>query len=70
VELTADIHVEELLERYPQAAGFLADRGIVCIRCGEPYWGTLRQLAGHKNLQDRIDQIVAELVEYLQQPLP
>jgi hypothetical protein len=70
MQLTADIHIEELLEQHPHAAGFLADRGIVCIRCGEPYWGTLRELAGYRNLPDQVDLIVADLSAYLGQHTP
>ncbi len=65
MDLTADMTVEELVERYPLAAGFLADRGIVCIKCGEPYWGTLRELAAQKGLLGQIDAIVDDLVTYL-----
>lgn len=61
MELTADIPVEELINAYPQAVGFLADRGLVCIRCGEPFWGTLRELANSKNMGDRIEAIVQDL---------
>jgi hypothetical protein len=65
MKITADIDIEELIDEYPQAAGFLADRGIVCIRCGEPYWGTLRELAKTKSLDDQIDGIVDDLKAYL-----
>ncbi len=67
MELNADIHVEELVTEYPRAVGFLADQGIVCIRCGEPYWGTLRELANTRHLGDRIEAIVADLKSYLSQ---
>jgi hypothetical protein len=65
MELSADSDVETLVTEHPKAAGFLAERGIVCIRCGEPYWGTLRELAAAKNRADQIDEIVAELRAYL-----
>ena len=65
MNITADTAVEDLVEEHPKAAGFLADRGIVCIRCGEPYWGTLRDLAATKNLERQIDEIVMELKAYL-----
>jgi hypothetical protein len=68
IGISADISVEELVEQHPRAAGFLADRGIVCIRCGEPYWGTLRELASTKHLDDQIELIVIELQEYLNTP--
>ncbi len=65
MELNADLSVEELVETYPKAIGFLADRGIVCIRCGEPYWGTLRDLAATKGLDGQIDAIVGDLKQVL-----
>ncbi len=65
MNLDADIDVETLVEQYPQAVGFLAERGIVCIRCGEPYWGTLRELAQIKGLGDQIEEIVHELSAFL-----
>ncbi|HEC22528.1 MAG TPA: DUF1858 domain-containing protein [Chloroflexi bacterium] len=67
MEITADINVEELVVEFPEAIGFLADRGIVCIRCGEPYWGTLRELARTKNLDGQIDEIVRDLQAYLKE---
>ena len=65
MNITPDIDVEQLIEDYPKAVNFLADRGIVCIRCGEPYWGSLRDLAAVKHLDGQIMQIVDELREYL-----
>ncbi len=65
MQIHADMTVEELLEAHPSIARFLADRGIVCVRCGEPYWGTLRELAGHKGLEGQIDQIMEEMIENL-----
>ena len=65
MEITADINIEELIEVHPQAAGFLADRGLVCIRCGEPYWGTMRELASTKGLGDRVDEMARDLADLL-----
>ena len=65
MNITADVNIEELIEEYPQAAGFLADRGLVCIRCGEPYWGSMRELASTKGLTDQIDEMVQDLAVYL-----
>ena len=42
--ITPDIQIEELVETYPEAVRFLTKRGIRCIRCGEPIWGTLKEL--------------------------
>ncbi len=66
MELTADIPIEELVNAYPQAVGFLADRGLICIRCGEPFWGTLRELADSKNMGGQIEVIVRDLKAVLE----
>ena len=65
MEIHADVNVEELVEAHPEAVDFLAERGIVCIRCGEPYWGSLRELARTRSLDGQIDVIVADLQRYL-----
>lgn len=66
MDITADVNIEELIEEYPQAAGFLADRGLVCIRCGEPYWGTMRELAATKGLADQVDSMAEDLASFLE----
>ena len=68
MSINADMTVEELVAVHPEIAGALADRGIICIRCGEPFWGSLRSLAEQKGLQGQIDQIVAEINEQLNVP--
>lgn len=60
-EVSADVSVEELVETYPEAIGFLAERGVICIRCGEPYWGTLRDLMETKGMSTQVERLVAEL---------
>lgn len=57
--ITADIHVDDLLEKHPELAAFLSRRGIVCIQCGEVFWGTLRELIESKGLD--VDGLVAEI---------
>lgn len=52
--------IEEIVEKYPELVRPLRARGIVCIRCGEPIWGTLEQVAASKGI-DNVDAIVAEL---------
>jgi len=66
MDITADANIEELIEEYPQAAGFLADRGLVCIRCGEPYWGTMRELATTKGMADQVESMAEDLVGFLE----
>lgn len=64
MEITLDLRVDELVEAHPQAAGFLADRGVVCIVCGEPYWGTLGELMRHKQIADP-DSVLTQLQDFL-----
>jgi soluble P-type ATPase len=64
MEITKDINIEELVEQVPEAVSFLRERGIVCIICGEPVWGTLYQLASDKGLSDKeIDALVEEIAK-------
>jgi len=58
--ITKDIYIEDLVRAYPEVVGLLADKGLVCIRCGEPVWGTLEELALSKEM-DNIDTVVEEL---------
>ena len=54
--------IEELLENYPGINSFLMDRGIFCIKCGEPVWATIQELVEEKKLD--IEKIIAELNEH------
>lgn len=57
--------VEELVEQYPQLVSFLMDRGIVCIKCGEPFWGTLEDLV--KNKGKDVNQILEQINSFLRE---
>jgi hypothetical protein len=57
-----DILVEELVENYPFSVRFLMEKGIRCIMCGEPIWGTLEDAAIEKGYTDEgINKVVVEL---------
>lgn len=60
--ITPDDNVEELLSKYPGINEFLMQRGIVCVLCGEPFWGSLRELISRKNLD--LDSLMAEINEH------
>ncbi len=59
-KIDAEIMVEDLVEEFPKAAGYLMEEGIVCIQCGEPVWGTLREAIERKGIPD-IEGIVSRL---------
>ncbi len=51
--------VEELVESYPQIVSFLLRKNIVCVKCGEPYWGTIGELIAGKG--GDVNALLAEL---------
>ncbi len=62
-----DITIEDLVREHPKAVRFLAEKGIKCIACGEPIWGTLREAAQEKGFSaEEIDRIVKELSDFLE----
>ncbi|MFA5419589.1 MAG: hypothetical protein WC341_14150 [Bacteroidales bacterium] len=68
--VTKEILIETLVEKYPYSVRYLMDKGIRCIMCGEPIWGTLEEAAREKHFDDQaIDGFVKELNELaLKQP--
>jgi methionine synthase II (cobalamin-independent) len=63
--ITKDITVEDLVTEFPESVGFLMKKGIKCIVCGEPIWGTLEQAIKDKGKEDEMEQIIDELNEVL-----
>jgi hypothetical protein len=55
----ADDLVEDLLEKYPGINRYLMRRGIICVQCGETYWGSLGDLIREKDLD--VDQVLSDL---------
>ncbi|MCK4721298.1 DUF1858 domain-containing protein [bacterium] len=51
-KITTDSNVEEFVEKHPKAVGWLVQHGIICVVCGEPFWGTLGDLMEKKNIKN------------------
>jgi len=51
-KINKDILIEELVNNYPFSVRYLMEKGIRCIMCGEPIWGTLEEAAQEKNFND------------------
>ncbi|MCK9256344.1 MAG: DUF1858 domain-containing protein [Bacteroidales bacterium] len=63
MEITKNILIEDLVEKYPVSIDYLSKQGIRCIRCGEPIWGSLEQAAKEKGFDDdEIKKFVEELI--------
>jgi hypothetical protein len=56
--------VEDVVQRYPEAVGFLTRRGVRCIRCGEPLWCTLGELFRDDKIPEP-EALLAELNDFL-----
>lgn len=52
MDITKDITIEDLVNRNVDSVRYLADKGIKCIACGEPIWGTLEDAAREKGFSD------------------
>ena len=64
MEVTKDITIEELVDLVPGSVRYLSVKGIKCIACGEPIWGTLEEAAKEKGFSDQeIAMFVEELNE-------
>ncbi len=60
--ITRRTAIEDLVNFLPVAVDYLSRKGIRCIICGEPVWGTLEDAACEKGFSDEeIDTFVAEL---------
>lgn len=56
------ISVEDLITSYPGSVRFLVDRGIPCLVCGEPVWGTLHEvLQSAGKSEEEITALLEEL---------
>jgi hypothetical protein len=62
--INKEISIEDLVREYPASVRFLMDKGVRCLACGEPIWGTLETAAKEKGFTtEQIDALVAELCE-------
>jgi hypothetical protein len=69
MDVTRETVIEDLVERFPDAVTFLMEKGIRCLRCGEPIWGTLGAAMDEKDFPiARQMEIVKELRSYLADP--
>ena len=65
-KVSSDMQVEELVEAFPEVVRFLTRRGLRCIRCGEPVWGTLKDFLLNEGVEDP-QELIEELNAYIQE---
>ncbi|MDD2636100.1 MAG: hypothetical protein PHW82_11440 [Bacteroidales bacterium] len=60
--ITKDINIDVLIDKVPKSMKYLSEKGIRCVICGEPIWGTLESAAKEKGFDDtQIEKFVKEL---------
>jgi iron-sulfur cluster repair protein YtfE (RIC family) len=55
--------VDEIIERYPQVVDFFSEKEIVCVKCGEPVWGTIETIIKEK--YNNVEDIIKQLNQYI-----
>ncbi len=66
MKIDKKITIEDLVDDFPFSVNFLSKKGIKCIACGEPIWGTLEEACIEKNFsQEEIQGFVTELNELI-----
>lgn len=62
IKISKDIEIEDLVNALPDSVVYLMEKGIRCLRCGEPIWGTLESAAKEKGFSDdEIQKFVEDL---------
>jgi len=51
-------HIEDIIWKYNDLNGFLMSKGLNCIVCGEPAWGTIGEFITSKGFD--AEAIIAE----------
>ena len=65
-QVTRAIEIEDLVNAVPESVTYLMQKGIRCLRCGEPIWGTLESAAKEKGFDDiEIENFVDDLNKLL-----
>jgi len=60
--ITKTIEIEELVNEAPESVAYLMQKGIRCLRCGEPIWGTIETAAKEKGFSDfEIENFIDDL---------
>lgn len=60
--ITTETPIDELIEACPAAVGFLVGRGLPPAVCGEPFWGTIAELARGRGFSDvQTEELLGEL---------
>lgn len=66
MKITKETFIEDLVNELPESVEYLMKKGIRCLRCGEPVWGTLESAAKEKGFStEEIEGFVKDLNELI-----
>lgn len=67
-KINKEIEIEDLVKILPKSVSYLMEKGIRCLRCGEPLWGSLESAALDKGFSnEELQEFVKELNKMLVQ---
>jgi hypothetical protein len=66
--INKEAHIDQILAKYPSLSKTFIEFGVPCLVCGEPFWGTVEQLANQhgvdiRKLIDRLNKDIEEIDE-------
>jgi len=60
--LARSIAIEDLVREYPVSVHFMIEKGLPCLMCGEPAWGSFEEVARRSGKSEpEIDLLLEEL---------
>jgi len=66
MKISKEIEIEDLVRILPKSVSYLMEKGIRCLRCGEPLWGSLETAALDKGFsKEEVVVFVKELNKML-----
>lgn len=69
-EISPSILIEDIVEMSAELVSYLSEKGIRCIRCGEPIWGSLEEAALEKGFNyNEIQMFVQEMTEIMRKQI-
>ncbi len=66
-KITPEMSIEEVLTRWPATARVFVKWGMKAMVCGEPAWGTIRELAERSGVSD-LEGLCRELSDAAEGP--
>ena len=60
-KIAKDMPISDVLDKYPNLVTVFINHGLPCLVCGQPFWGTIEELAQKHNAD--VNELVNKLNE-------